>query len=448
MNKNGWINIKIYGKPYERGYQYGQQCSTLFRNIQKMCQFVILDNYGVTWNEMIQSIYNDFNNMLRKEYPEFIQEIEGIVDGINSSNLVQTTFSELLAWNLWCSIPYWWSGPSKHSNSSSHHPKEGGSTNKFIIDKCSAFIACGKDWTKTGEIICAHNSFTDFIDGQYSNIILMVIPTNGYTFVMQTSPGWIWSGTDFFVTSSGIIGTETTFGGFQVYRKNHPIAFRIRYAMQYATTIDDYYYILIQNNGGDYANAWLFGDINTNEIAKIELGLDYHQYNKTKNGYFIGFNAPYNNQIRNLECSNSGFYDIRRHQGARYVRLYQLMQKYKGKINIPIARKIISDHYDVYLNKLNHPCSRTICSHYELDAREYMSQSDRPKPYQPRGAIDGILCSSSSAKQLKFFGKFGSSCSIPFYAKPFFQKHLQYRRYQHYIYDRPNQPWTILPHLK
>ena len=49
--------------------------------------------------------------------------------------------------------------------------------------------------------------------------------------------------------------------------------------------------------------------------------------NRTTNGYLTGFNAPYDPRIRNIEVVNSGFYDIRRHQGARRVRLQQLMKK-------------------------------------------------------------------------------------------------------------------------
>jgi len=205
---------------------------------------------------------------------------------------------------------------------------------------------------------------------------------------MQTSPCWIWSGTDFFVTSKGIIGTETTIGGFLPYEKKTPIGYRIREAMQYGNSLDEYVEILLKGNSGDYANSWLFGDIYTNEIMRIELGLKYHNVERTKNGYFIGFNATYDPQIRNIECSNQGFYDIRRHQGARYVRLSDLMDEYKGKLNIETAKIIIADHYDVYLQKEN-MCSRTVCSHYEKDAREYMSAPGRPVPYAPHGAVDG-----------------------------------------------------------
>jgi hypothetical protein len=121
--------------------------------------------------------------------------------------------------------------------------------------------------------------------------------------------------------------------------------------MQYANTLDEHVEYLNKGNSGGYANAWLIGDLNKNEIMRLELGLKYINVNKTKNGYFFGFNAAFDPRIRNIESNNSGFYDIRRHQGARNVRLYDLMEKHKGKINIPIAKEIISDHYDVYLKK-------------------------------------------------------------------------------------------------
>jgi hypothetical protein len=201
--------------------------------------------------------------------------------------------------------------------------------------------------------------------------------------------------------------------------------------------------MLVDGNSGDYANSWFFGDINTNEIMRIELGLKYYNIEKTQNGFFIGFNAAYDPKIRNLECNNSGFYDIRRHQGARMVRLNELMDEHKGKINIDIAKKIISDHYDVYLEKDDNPCSRTVCSHYDLDAREYMSQADRPKPYSPHGACDGCVVDSTMAKNMSFTGRFGNSCGIPFSNKEFFDKHIQWENFRPYVFDRPTQPWIV-----
>jgi hypothetical protein len=429
---NGWLYISIKGDPKERGYAYGYLCAKEFKKIQNMLHFFMMESYGVTWNYLIEEVNKDFKKMTQKDFPEFYEEMEGIVEGC-IANGCKTTIDEIIAWNFYCSLPYWYSVKSDNGLGG----REGGSK-----DKCSAFIAVGKDWTEDGGIVVAHNSFADYIDGQYSYVILDVNPTKGHRFIMQTSPCWIWSGTDFFVTAKGIIGTETTIGGFVPYEQKFPIGYRIRQAMQYGNSLDDYVKILLHENSGDYANSWLFGDTNENEILRIELGLKYHNVERTKNGVFIGFNAPYDERIRNLEVQNSGFYDIRRHQGARLVRLGELMDEHKGKLNIDIAKKIIADHYDVYLLKENNPCSRTVCSHYELDAREYMSQANRPYPYAPHGALDGIVCDTKLAKNMSFIARYGNSCGIPFKKDEYFKKHRQWSKFQPYVHDRLSQPWT------
>ena len=429
--KNGWKYISIHGKPKERGYAYGYLCANEFKEIQKMLQFFMMESYGITWEELIKQVVSDFKDMTKENFNELYEEMEGISEGCRAANC-ETTLDEIIAWNFYMSMPYWYS-----SKSDNKVGKEGGAK-----DRCSAFMAVGKDWTADGKIVCAHNSFTDYIDGQYLNVVLDLNPEDGCRFIMQTSPCSIWSGSDFFVTANGIIGTETTIGGFFPYEKRWPIGYRIRKAMQYGKTLDEYCEILLHENSGDYANSWLFGDINTNEILRIELGLKYHNIERTKNGYFIGFNAPYDERIRNLEVNNSGFYDIRRHQGARLVRLGDLMDEHKGKLNIEVAKQIISDHYDVYLLKDDNPCSRTVCSHYDLDAREYMSQEHRPKPFAPHGAVDGIVCDTDLAKKMSFVGKFGASCDIGFDKEEFCKKHRQYAKFCPYLHDRPSEPWT------
>ena len=428
--KDGWTYMSVKGDPKERGHAYGYLSAQMFAKVQKMLKFFVYETYGRTWEYFITEVNDDFKEMTKEHFPEYYEEMQGIADGCNAAG-TKTTFEEIIAWNFYMSMPYWYSVRSSDSAS-----KEGGGSQ----DRCSAFMAVG-DYTEDGNIVCAHNSFAEFIDGQYESVILDLNPTKGHRFIMQTSPCLIWSSTDFFVTAAGIIGTETTIGGFIPYEKKYPIAYRIRKAMQYGDTLDDYVEILLKENSGDYANSWLFGDINTNEILRIELGLKYHNVERTKNGMFIGFNAPYDPKIRNLECKNTGFYDVRRHQGARLVRLNELMDKHKGKINIKIAQEIISDHHDVYLHKEN-PCSRTVCSHYDLDAREYMSDPGRPKPFSPHGAIDGCVVDTNLAKKMSFIARFGNSCGTTFNKTEFCDKHIQWNNYRPYLNDRLSQPWS------
>jgi hypothetical protein len=118
------------------------------------------------------------------------------------------------------------------------------------------------------------------------------------------------------------------------------------------------------------------------------------------------------------------------------------MEKYKGEIDLEVGKKIMGDHYDVYTKSIN-PCSRTICSHYELDAREYMSDPSRPLPYQPRGSCYGNVITSELAKEISFCIKFVSSSDIPFSNETFFKEHIEWDQYKDYIVSRPTQPWTI-----
>jgi len=440
--KNGWTYVSIFGNPYDRGFAYGELISEDIEKVKKLLDFMIYNNYGVSWEYFINICKEHFIPKIKKEYSEFYEEMKGFADGCSSQG-VPFSIDESISWNNYITLTESWWGNMPESEkiklkgnvSSNSSSNEGGSK-----ERCSAFMAVG-DWTKDGKILVAHNNFSNFLDGQLAKYIIDINPTEGHRILMLGFPGWIWSGTDFFVTSKGIIGTETTIGGFIPYENNAPISCRIRQAMQYGNSLDDYVNILLKNNSGDYANSWLFGNIHTNEILRIELGLKYHLVERTKNGYFIGFNAAYDPRIRNLECVDSGFDDIRRHQGARRVRLTELMENNKGKLDVFLAKQIISDHYDVYLNKIN-KCSRTICSHYELDKREYMSDPSRPKPYEPRGAVDGNICDTNMAKNMTFLVRWGSSCGTPFYKDKFCNNHKQWKHLQPYLEDRPTESWT------
>jgi len=440
--QNGWLYVSIKGNPKERGYAYGKLIYKEMKKVRETLDFIIYNDYGVKWDFFIEASNKYYKQKIMDMFPEFYEEMEGFAEGCTDGGF-KMTIDDIVAWNNYFTLTEsWWANMSEEESialrgaiKSNAGSREGGSG-----DRCSAFIANGS-WTADGKIVVAHNNFSNFVDGQFARVVVDLKPTKGNRFIMMGFPGWIWSGTDFFVTSKGIIGTETTIGGFIAYENNVPISCRIRNAMQYGNTLDDYEKMLLDGNSGDYANSWLFGDTNTNEIMRIELGLKYNNVERTKDGYFIGFNAPYDPRIRNLECVNTGFDDLRRHQGARRVRLAELMDQHKGKLNIQIAQEIIADHYDVYLKKEN-KCSRTCCSHYELDAREFMSDSSRPKPFQPRGALDGNVCDTTMAKAMSFSLRWGSSCGSPFDKNKFCDEHREWDYLRPYLNDRPEQPWT------
>lgn len=431
LDKHGWTHIHVEGDAYERGFQHGYLVAEEIEEILRCLKYLTYFNTGKKWDFFVQEAENLFVPNIDKE---FLAEIAGIADGARNSG-ADVTWQEILAWNGYEElVDYWWPLEKEGKFSSGERAPTGG---------CSAFVATG-DATKDGKIVMAHNSWSEFETGQFSNLILDIKPSEGHQIVMQSFPGYIHSMTDFFVTGAGIMGAETTIGGFNCYDPDGAPEFcRVRKAMQYADNMGQFADIMMTHNNGGYANTWLLGNVKTGEIMRFELGLKYHKIDMKMDGYFIGFNAPLDPRIRNLECSNTGFADIRRHQGARQVRLTQLMEDEMlyGRIDVDVAKSILADHHDVYLMEEN-PCSRTVCGHYELDDRKYMCQPGRPLPFQPRGAVDGKVMDSDQAKELGFWARWGSSCGRPFDSEKFFKEHIQWRHLEGYLKDRPTQPWT------
>jgi len=437
---NGWIYLHIEGDASERGHQHGFLVAEELATIKRTLEFLSEHDTGKNW-----AFFRNAAERLHapKISEEIMLEIKGIADGAQEAGK-DITWQDVLTWNAWEELTdYWW--PSVAHNYAYGAPLPAQN------DMCSAFIAHG-DATEGGEIVMAHNSFNNFEAGQFSNVILDIAPREGHRMFMQSSPGFIDSFADFFITGAQIMGTETTIGGFGLYDENGvPEYFRIRQAMQYGSSLTDYVKILLDGNNGGYANSWLFGDMSTGTIMRFEIGLKHYGVETNPEcGYFIGFNAPLNPQIRNLECSNTGYCDIRRHQGARQVRLAQLMKEHFGTINCEVGMKILADHHDVYLEQLgfppeefqNHPSSRTVDGHYEKDERAYMSDPSRPKPFRPRGAVDGKVTSTDLAARFRLLARWGNSAGLPFLKNEHIDKHPQWEYLRPWLVDRPEQPWT------
>jgi len=442
FDENGWIYLHIEGDAFERGFQHGILVAPELNQLLKSLKYLTYYNTGKTWEFFVDAAVVLFSKFLEgsDDYQEFLDEMQGIAAGAQQGG-TDVTWQEILTWNAYEELTdYWWPNVAE---------KYRYTPSICCKDHCSAFMA-HREATEGGKIVMAHNSWNNFEIGQFANLILDIEPLNGFRIFMQSMPGFIDSMADYFITGAGIMGTETTMGGYSLYDADEvPEFLRVRRAMQYANSLAEFVNIMKKRNNGGYANSWLLADRKTGDIMRFELGLKYYsvELNPDK-GYFVGFNAPIDPRIRNLECSNTGFSDIRRHQGARRVRLPQLMEEYYGKIDCEVGKKILADHGDVYLqqrgdpNWENHPCARTVDGHYELDDRAYMSDPSRPKPYQPRGAVDGKVCDSEMAENLSFWARWGSSCGMEFDAETFLDEHPQWDYLRGYLFSRPPQPWT------
>jgi hypothetical protein len=147
-------------------------------------------------------------------------------------------------------------------------------------------------------------------------------------------------------------------------------------------------------------------------------------------------NSAMSEELRKEETNDHDFHDIKTSSGSRNKRLNDLLnEKYKGKINMEIAKKILADHYDEFLKK-NILNSKGICKHVELETEK----TTRP-PHYPFGCTDSKVVNSELAAKLIFLGKFGCGCGEPFVVKDYLEKHPEYSDWGKILVDRPNNKW-------
>lgn len=419
--KAGWITLEIYGDATQRGFAHGVLLRESLAKVKQSLKFIIKENVpGVTYKKFMSDCAKIIIPKIKQFFPEIFQELKSITSGANSVGCL-ITFDELVAWNSYLSMYYLY-------NKSIKVEKEHG--------RCSTFISTGKA-SKNGDIIMAHNTHSDFLTGQLSNVIMYVYPEKGFKFVMQTSPGFIASGTDWFLCSSGIIGCESTISEI-TYKAEFgtPYFCRIRQAMQYGKSLDEYVEIMLDKNAGDYPCSWFFGDINTNEIMMLELGLNIHSVQRTTNGVFYGMNSVHNYELR-MEETADRTYDDKKENSRKFRLDYLLNDKYFGKIDTENAKKILADHYDSDL-KEHVRNKRSICAHYEYDGTRANNHHTYHDLY---GCTDGKVVDTQMVKKLQFEGRFGSSCGRYFYIQDHIMKYPRYKEWSQYVSDFPTEPW-------
>jgi hypothetical protein len=421
--KEGWIYLHIEGKPAERGFQHGY---LLAKEIKEAIRVLAVGWNYQTAMEWTWYVKKAGEILTPKVDNENLAEIDGIVEGMKAAGVI-TTRDEIVGLNGYMELmDYWW--PTVKDSVHSHsieRPKE----------SCSSFIATGS-MTTDGKIVLGHNTMGGYWEPD-CNVILDIQPEKGHRILMQSVPGLIHSATDFFITDAGLVGSETTIGDFFPFDpKGVPEFSRMRSATQYASSIDEWCDIMKKGNNGGYANAWLIGDINTNEIARLELGLKYIGFEKKKDGFFVGSNVAEDLKILRFETTRDET-NIKLSSVARRVRWKQLMKENAGEINIKLAEAMEADHYDTYLEKIN-PGQRSLCGHWELDP-QYV---DSYIPYSPEGTVDGKVVDYQMARQMSFQARWGSSCGMPFSAGDFLGRHPQFDWMNGLLKDRPTRPWT------
>ncbi|MCX5970166.1 MAG: C45 family autoproteolytic acyltransferase/hydrolase [Coprothermobacterota bacterium] len=404
----------MQGDPYQRGLQHGYLLAGEIVEAIRVRDALLQMDMGLTFAEVSATAAEMYGPMLDQEIR---QEMQGIADGVNLGSLEapgeELTFEEVLGWNSLIDLSTMWAVNTSGSS---------------LNDHCSAFIATGS-YTQDGEIVMGHNSWADYAGFAVWRVMLDLRPEQGHRIVMQSAPGLVWSGSDYFISDAGLVGCETTFFNWQRFDSTGlPVFLRTRWAMQYADSIDRFVEILNDRNNGGYANGWLLGDVRTNEIARFEQGLAATRLDRTVDGYYAGYNAAEDPAIQ-AESGGWNADDPSNFSGARRIRWGQLLEANKGSLDSELGMTMLGDHYDTWLER-EEPSSRTLCGHYE----QYGA---------PCGAMDGKVTNSQMARQMSTWARWGLPCGMAFDAEQAIAVNPGYGRLEGLLTDLPSQNWTI-----
>jgi hypothetical protein len=426
---HGWIYVHLHGSPDQVGFQHGYLLAPEILDAFDANRLEYEHGTKKPW-AFFEKAAHDM--LWPKVDAEYQAELKGIVAGLHAHGVTSINLDDIVAFNAFSElsdyyVPWY-----------SERHKIAGAPQLKAQGNCSAFVATGS-YTKTHDIVIAHNNWTNYAQGERWRIIFDIVPQHGYRILMDGFPGVITSDDDFGINSDGLMVTETTISQFNGWDPNGIPEFeRSRKALQYAGSIDDYVRIMNEGNNGGYANDWLLGDRKTGEIARFEQGLKHTRVWRTKDGYFVGSNFPSDPQLIKDETTFN-VHDMSNSANARHVRWNELMEKYKGKIDTQVAEQFESDHFDSYTKKEGAD-ARTICGHSDTDANGVPIWGWGP--YYPGGAVQGKVTNSEMTAKMELIAHLGHPCGTNFYAKPFLKAHPQYDWQAPILRDMLAYPWT------
>jgi len=424
--RNGWTYVHLEGSPAEIGFQNGYLLSAELEDTLKVFLFEDTHDNKKDWQFFREAART---MMWPHIEPEYREEMQGIVDGANAKG-VKLDIWDVVALNASLEWEYY----VKEYN------KLHGLQNAASLvapEHCSAFVATGS-YTKGGQVVIAHNNWTNYMDGARWTIVFDIVPAKGYRMIMDGLPGFIHSADDFVENSGGIVITETTIGHFNGYDPNGiPEFVRARKAAQYSNSIDEFARIMKEGNNGGYANNWLLADIKSNEIGSLELGLKNVTLEKKTDGYFVGSNFPVNEKLIREE-TDFDTKDMSNSANARHVRWEQLMSENKGRIDVTAAEHFMADHYDTFTRK-DEADERTLDGHIDLSPRG-------SPPWQPphgnAGAVQNKAADASMIAHMSFAAAAGHACGMNFKAGEHLQEHPEFSWEQGVLRDMDAYPWT------
>jgi len=413
----GWIVLHIEGEPYECGYQHGRLLASEIAAHLRCFAAVQNSKSPADGLKQVRTLVNAL--FVRRYEKEFLEEMKGIAEGATAAGAKvfnrPIDLVDIVALNSWPEIdtlPSALEATATGLESIRFPKQEPRAMPPAKPMHCSAFAATGPA-TADGKIVFGHITMFSLYPSTFYNVWLDVKPDKGHRVLMQSYPGGIQSGMDYYLNDAGLLVSETTIAQTKFDEKGMTVASRIRQALQYADSIDKAVEILGKDNNGLYTNEWLLADIKTNEIAMYELGTAKSKlYRSSKGEWFGGAEGFY------WGCNNTKDLDVRLETVASlegkpanpvfcpsprdkvWVRLYD---KHKGKIGVDFGKEAFT--------------TPIIASSYSLDAK---------------------FTTTDLAKQLKTWALFG-----PPLGRSWQPREDERQRYPE-IQALASNPWTVL----
>ncbi|KEQ87968.1 AAT-domain-containing protein [Aureobasidium pullulans EXF-150] len=149
------LEITCKGTPYEIGYQHGSQAASQIKGSISFYTSLFQQNVKISWPE-VQKTALEFETVIRKNWPEYLEEMRGIADGAGK------TLSDIIALNVRTEINF-----------------------GLFSDGCTAL-----SWLHEDSSILAQN--WDWMTEQKANLILLTIEQSPKpTIKMVTEAGLI-----------------------------------------------------------------------------------------------------------------------------------------------------------------------------------------------------------------------------------------------------------------
>jgi hypothetical protein len=342
----GWVVLHVEGKPYDRGFQHGSLMATEIAGYTR-CFAALMGpkDPGTAWAHTRRLTNALF---LRRFDREYLEEMQGIADGAAEAGAKfegrSIDLTDIAALNCWAEIETLDGGLEALPTGLEGLTPRGKKPRAMPSAKaehCSAFAATGPA-TADGKIVFGHITMFGLYPSRFFNVWLDIQPEKGHRVLMQSYPGGIQSGMDYYLNDTGLIVCETTIDQTRFHADGMPLASRIRKALQYGESIDDVVKVLTDANNGLYTNEWLIADTKTNEIAMLELGTTATKlWRSSKNEWFGGTEGFYwgCNNTKDLAVRLDTVADLTGRPrgtawtpGARDKKWLEFYEKHKGKI--------------------------------------------------------------------------------------------------------------------